>query len=231
MIMLSMFILFMAIICGAVLYRARGTAGEINLPRPLEQMGFCAVFLFTLGIGGVHALAVGIGYVVSVVATLTGHGLYFPSRKIEATEPERLDVIVSWLFGVDPRTADEYNPDWRGWNGWYFSNPMKANTWDTTIKPKLEKQMNDYGMTKLYWRCMCGMAVTGGAVTLAPGMALMIWHPLHGAIVALSGFISKPLGYAIGQYTPMRTDASEYIYGGIQWFIVAATAITLIGTV
>lgn len=223
MIILSIFILFMATITGAVLYRARG--GWPDIPRPFEQMAFCAVFLFTLAIIGVDWYSNGLSYVLAVVAVLTGHGLYFLDRNPRATEPERLDFIVKWFFGEDPRTAEFYKKHWRNHSSWYHINMPKTQEWLDDVQPQLIEEMNQYGMNKLYWRCVTGMAITGGAVSLAPGLVLMFVNPWAGVVVALSGFISKPLAYIVSYKIGEATEGGEFGTGGLQWFIVALVAV------
>ena len=115
-------------------------------------------------------------------AISTGHGQYFPDLQAKYLTPERLDFLLRPFFGKDPRTMPT---NWIA--GGTYATDADFYHWAIT----------HYGWDKLRWRCFCGMALTGLAVTLPAGIALM--NPL----LALSGIV-KALGYQISEDGAMR---------------------------
>lgn len=78
-----------------------------------------------------------------------------------------------------------------------------------------------------YWRCVAGLAVTGLAVTVLPGLLYGFWaDPLKGAVIAFSGAL-KPLGYMIGAFLEKRgvikheNVSGEFIRGFTGWGVLA----------
>jgi hypothetical protein len=164
--------------------------------RTLVMSGFviaCAPF------AGLWALAAYPG----VVGIATGHGQYFLAMTAKAIAPEFFDFIVSWLFGKDPRTSDEYKK-WRG-DKW-SSAPQE-------IKDKLHLEMQAYGHGRLYRRCVFGMFVTGTLVGLPAALVAFLFGNLYGGFFLLTGVV-KSLAYIIGWEVFKDTAPAEYINGG-----------------
>lgn len=83
----------------------------------------------------------------------------------------------------------------------------------------------DYGGN--YWRCVAGLAVTGMAVTLLPGLLYgLVVNPLMGAVIAISG-MSKALAYMIGWFLYEKnligrpTVIGEILTGAFGWGVLA----------
>lgn len=97
---------------GAFLYRWRGMAHPLKkyTPRPLSQIAFAlpyafAVYFYYYPITGNWAfLIAAAALIVTTLGILAGHGQYFLPSSIKAILPERVDFIVKWFFGDDPRT-------------------------------------------------------------------------------------------------------------------------------
>lgn len=218
------FMLFTAAVTGAVFYRMRG--GAPSWPRPLEQILFCTVFGVVMA-----ALAVAWGwqlaaFALAVVSCLTGHGQFFLEQTVKPIEPERLDFLLRPVFGRDPRTDERFQQYWDddgdGDTQWLEGYADAVDQISALIK--------DYGPAKLYWRSVAGMALTGGAVSLAPGLALMLaGHVPAGLAVAASGFISKGTAYAISHKLGQGTEGGEYGHGALQWFLVVLAAVLALG--
>ena len=71
-----------------------------------------------------------------------------------------------------------------------------------------------------YWRCVCGLVITGLMVTIPAGV---LYGGMEGAIIALSGS-TKGLAYMIGHALPVRspTMIGEILTGVFGWGILAA---------
>lgn len=223
---IALFLLFSATVAGAVIYRMRG--GWPSWPRPIEQMLFCSVFAFVCAALDAVWWHNGIGYALAVVAVLTGHGQFFLNMAIQAVEPERVDFILRMIFGRDPRT-DERFAEYRNYVDWYNKDPEKLKKFKEEIKPQIAQAVDEYGTKKLFWRCVSGMALTGGIVSLAPGIVLMISHFWAGLALALSGFLSKSLAYLVSHKLGFGTEGGEFGTGGLQWFIATAILILTAG--
>lgn len=100
---------------------------------------------------------------------------------------------------------------------------MKTEDYKDAMRD-LENDIDEfYGETLLFARCLMGMAVTGGAVTLAPGVAIAIYGDgLAGLAVGLSGFIAKPLAYYAAHILGRGTEWGEYGYGAAIWAVAGA---------
>lgn len=219
------FLIALFTFAGAITYRMRG--GKPDIPRPIEHCLFCfpafltPLFLHMSGSDSLEwstAFWCWLAYVVSVVAVLTGHGLYFLAMLARPQAPERMDFVLWPFFGKDPRC----NPIYRGW--WDY-NPAKAsqlqkNQYAHICKVLLPADIAAYGKTKLFWRCMAGFAVTGGIVTIPPALAILFLTPysLIALGVAIAGLIGKPLAYYISEKLGHGTEGGEYGFGGIVWF-------------
>lgn len=80
----------------------------------------------------------------------------------------------------------------------------------------------------MYWRSVAGMAVTGLAVTLLPGVCYgFMVNPLGGAVIAVSG-ASKGMAYMIGWALSRKglilhaTEMGEHLTGAFGWGAMAA---------
>lgn len=153
-----------------------------------------------------------------IAGIATGHGLYFLARSVKATTPEFFDFIVRAFFGEDPRTSRQFE-HLRGIAPEKLSPDQSA-----AIKSAMDK----YGMTKLYWRCVFGMAVTGSMVGLpAAILALYFGAYWQAALFALTGPI-KAFSYAVTWHLFKDTAPAEWLNGGLR--TAAALAALLIGT-
>lgn len=133
-----------------------------------------------------------------VVGIATGHGQYFLSLGIKflGDTKERVDPFVSLFFGKDPRTDERF----RSLSGAAQTNAIRS-------------AMNDYGMKKLYWRCVFGMFTTGTLV----GVPALVICLSFGAIIpaicfALTGVV-KALAYMAGYKFFKNTESAEYMNG------------------
>lgn len=201
--MIWTFLLLTSTVTGALFYRMRG--GEPDLPRPVEQVLFCLIFIVAMDVFGVGIWAGLIPFIIAVLITCTGHGQYFLSLTPKLIKNERIDFLLRPIFGHDPRDLV------------YAVSPQE-----------IDKLIDDYGREKLYWRCVTGMAMTGFLISLAPGIAVAFWHPLPGVLLALSGLIKAP-AYMASHRIGQGTEGGEWGYGGAQWFIGAAIIIIFTG--
>lgn len=204
------FTLFMMAM-GAYLYRVRGGSMWPRLPKPLEQL------LFSLPYGIVTGLqiadwydwqwGVGVGMAVWFITTgavILGHGPYFLSLTRVAFERERIDFIVTWLFGEDPRATKALKP-LRG---------IGANDLTDAQRAEIEAAIFAYGENWLYWRCVTGMALSGLVVTIPAGVATL--NPF----LALSG-AWKAVAYMIAKKADSDTEGGELLTGAFLWGAVA----------
>lgn len=215
--LIIIYMVFTAGVCGSVFYRMRG--GWPSWPRPTEQALFCSIFLFTLCLLGVPFWATAAAFCLAVLATLTGHGQYFLDGAKKAISPESLDRILNPIFGKDPRTATKYSL-WRGYEPGIIASAQNEKYKDAMIK--LEIELNQYGRSKLFKRNLAGLALTGGAITLMPGIMLIFnGQFLPGIAIAFSGFLSKPLNYYISHKLGFGTEGGEYGFGKGVWIVCA----------
>ena len=75
-----------------------------------------------------------------------------------------------------------------------------------------------------YWRCVAGLAITGLAVTVVPGIVYaIVVNPVTGTLIALSG-ASKALAYMAGFWAfndPNRaTTIGEILTGVFGWGVI-----------
>jgi hypothetical protein len=228
------FTILTAAVTGAVFYRMRG--GAPSWPRPIEQILFCIVFAVCMA-----ALSVPFGwqvlaFTVAVVACLTGHGQYFfkPESRVpnlEAIEPERVDFLLRALFGRDPRTDEKY-AKWREFDFMYDLEEygMTVENWRVAMT-EIEDDIDEYGHRRLFWRSVAGLSLTGGIVSLAPGLAIILTTPhiWAGLAIALSGFISKGAAYLISHALGKGTEGGEYGNGALQWGLAVLAALLALG--
>ena len=210
-----------AIILGAVWGRIDG-GGLVKMHEHVERalILFFPVLACTLFAGWWAFLAY-----AGMVGIATGHGQYFlirakkylgdkSDKQIESYE--RTNFLLTPFFGQDPRIDDKF----AGLSGAALTSALTA-------------AMNEYGMTKLYWRNVCGMLVTGQLFGL-PAMCLALWfgEPIAAALFALSGVvkaISYISGYAFfSKGEDAGTVVAEYINGGLRTALCVAAILTVI---
>lgn len=148
---------------------------------------------------------VSVGAYLGVVGIATGHGQYFLETTIKAMSAERFDFVVRLFFGADPRTAVELKP-WRG---------EKWNNAPQEIKDSLFLKMQDYGLSKLYWRNIFGMCVTGSLVGLPAFILAILYGQAVGVLFLLTGPI-KAFSYMFAWNFYKTTVTAEYINGGLR---------------
>lgn len=219
MITLSIYILFTSALTGAMLCRWRGSKEGIQLPRPLEQMLYCSVFLAAMVILQVPVYLHLPAYAISVVFCLMGHGPYFLDRMVKAFEREWPDFILNWFYGTDPRSWDKFK-QWRDFDRETATAEQQA-AYDAAMTD-IQDEMEEYGMDRLYRRCVAGMALTGMLVSIAPGLATMSVSVPAGIGIALSGALAKGNAYHWAFKWKFGTEGGEYGNGGLQWAFVAA---------
>lgn len=204
--MTTTFIIFTAIIIigvSAALGRADGSS-FLGLKNWVEKTIITLLLVWPLTqIAGIYGL---IG-MIGMAGISTGHGQYFLALSEKFVFPEKLDFVVRLFFGKDPRTAPHL--------GLY-----RGVVQQTTAK----KYMKEYGLKKLYYRCLFGLGVTGLAVGL-PMAGVCIWF---GSYVAAGLYgslaLAKPLAYFIGNkffYTEddAGSAAAEWINGGLRGLV------------
>lgn len=177
----------MAVI-GAITGRMDG-GGIVKTPEIVERLLCIALFpIACLFIAPVWWIVAFAG----IFGLATGHGQYFLARVNKQIEPEKVDFIVKLFFGDDPRTEFE------------------------TSAAARSTYMEIYGMTKLYWRCVFGMFVTGSLVGLpAAILAFSFGHIIPGILFASTG-LAKALAYIIGYELWEETEKAEYINGAFR---------------
>lgn len=207
MILFGILIAFYVVAAGAVLGRIDGSGDGVILVKDLPEWveRSLIMFFFVMAcapFAGAYALFSYAG----VVGIATGHGQYFLSRAVKymGRKPdgsrgtsERVDPFVRLFFGQDPRTDTKFNT---------LSGAAQTNA--------IRAAMNDYGMTKLYWRCVFGMFATGTLVGL-PALVVSVSFGayLPAVFFALTGVV-KALAYMIGYKIFNNTESAEYINGG-----------------
>lgn len=216
--------LLTAAVTGALFYRMRG--GAPSWPRPLEQMLFCIVFGVVMAAMGVPFWAQVIAYALAVAATLTGHGQYFLSMTVKPIEPERLDFLVRLVFGRDPRTDARFRQYWADDDN---DEPGWMDGYNDAVH-EIQGMVASYGPRRLFARCAFGLGVTGWAVSLAPGLAVMVFttHLWAGLALCLSGFVAKAAAYLISHAAGKGTEGGEWITGGLQWLFAVAIAMMVV---
>lgn len=150
---------------GSALYRHRGAKYKYKkyLHRPWNQILFAAPYALLCTPPNVDSWWIApIVLALATLGVLTGHGQYFLDRQLKDIKPETLDFLLVPFFGKDPRTENSVYG--------YMT----------------------YGDSKLYWRNVAGLSVTGAAITLPAGIALA------DPFIALSGAVKVPC-YMLGQ--------------------------------
>lgn len=159
--------------------------GPPKTPEIVERL---IVMLPVLAYGSLYGWVAMFIASVGVVGRATGHGLYFLARQIKATTPEFFDFILRPFFGRDPRTADEF-ADLRG---------LRVEEIPVERLKEINAAVDAYGYTRLYWRCVAGMSLTGLIVTLPlAGILIAAGEVLSPMIVLLAG-AQKGFSYIVG---------------------------------
>lgn len=185
---------------GAIFGRMDG-GGVLKTPEWVERSLIMLYFVAAcVPFAGWWALAAYAG----VAGIATGHGLYFLARQVKATEGERFDFIVRQLFGRDPRTAQEF---------WHLrgvaSDDLSREDYD-----RIQTAIYSYGRTKLYWRCVFGMFVTGQIVGLPAAILAACFGAWIPAALFLGTGLVKAVAYVVSYEIWGRTEPAEYINGG-----------------
>lgn len=175
------------------------------------------------------------GYIELAVAALSlfakslGHGQYFLSRAVKAIKPERIDLMLR-PFGSDPRTAKKYEQ---------FRGDSWKNATDE-VKAQIAADMKAYGMTRLFWRNVTGMAITGSLVTL-PLSGLLAYHgEVFAAVLAILAGTQKGLAYMLGYWAYTsgvyrkfpdflngETESAEFLNGFMMTLLLGAALMVL----
>lgn len=184
-----------AIFHGAVYGRLDG-GGITKSPEWVERSLIMFFFvLATAPFAGMYSLLAYVG----VLGIATGHGQYFLHRsaKYMTKTKERVDPVVKLFFGQDPRD-DEHFKD------------LPQN------HEEIVQAMDDYGMGRLYARCVFGMFVTGSLVGLPAFILCAVFgHAVIGSIFLLTG-VCKAVAYVTSYELWKNTEGAEFINGGLR---------------
>lgn len=143
---------------------------------------------------------------LGIVGPVMGHGQYFLARLVKYVSPERIDFIVAWFYGPDPRCNIKY----------YDSNHIP------TAMALLKQDMEAYGMDRLYRRCVFGMFV-GGCVIGLPAACVALWFGawVPALYLSLTGFV-KAGAYHFSYKFFKATEQAEWANGGGRSALAAA---------
>lgn len=165
----------------------------------------CSVF------AGLYSLTAYAG----VLGIATGHGQYFLARVAKYIEPEKVDILVRLFFGLDPRSEDRFKK----------LKGISQDALSSSERAEIEKAMHDYGMSKLYWRCLFGMFVTGTLVGLpAAAVAVYFGHYLYALLFGMTG-LAKSIAYAFGYEVFGNTESAEATNGGLRTLLCVAVVL------
>jgi hypothetical protein len=175
---------------GAIYGRLDG-GGTFKPPELVERILIMYAFVVACSIeaGAWSFLAAAGG-----VGIATGHGQYFLQLRRMFIRPEYFDFLLTPFFGKDPRTTQAV-----------ITLPENH--------PDIEKAVNDYGIKKLYWRCVAGMFVTGTIVGLPAFVILAFYVSPYSLLFLLTGVL-KSLSYMFAWRFFKSTVPAEYINGG-----------------
>lgn len=152
-------------------------------------------------------------WILTAAAKNTGHGQYFSLATVwKYIEPERIDPIVQLVFGPDERC-----------------DPSMKD-----VKPQYHNEPID---TKLYWRCVFGLAVKG-VLTALPAALCLGWVFVPSGLITLLGGALLPVGYMIGwalfpgnlfkDGTVGKATATGEVIGGTLAFLSCAISVFLV---
>lgn len=174
-----------------ILYRMHGGMPP-KLPWKFDEILIGAIiaapiyFMF----GWQSAIVVGLW---AAVLKVKGHGQYMNLKFLppwpRRIKPEDWDIFLKPVFGVDPRTTKDYG-------GLHHSTKAK--------------RIRDYGLSKLYRRCVAGLFISGASVGVGLSVVLALQGWLLMALAVFFGYgFSKAVAYPIGwkifpnsQYNP-----------------------------
>lgn len=194
---------------GAIFGRIDG-GGITKIPEWLERLLVMSAFVIACApFAGAWSLAALIG----TIGIATGHGQYFSSGTPKAVSPEKVDGVLTWLFGKDPRTSDEFK-QWRDDN--YINAPQP-------VKDKIHLIMQDYGRNRLYWRNVAGMFLTGQLVGLPAAILAVIFGFWPGLLFLTTGMIKA------GSYSIRNTEVSEYLNGAGRHIVCLIVIFAVLG--
>ncbi len=194
-ILLSLYTIAMGAICGRI--NGGGIPGFDRWTSRILIMIFFVIACAPFASGWAWLALLG------VVGIATGHGQYFLELKPKASSGERFDFIVRLFFGREPRTDNKFS-EYRD-DDWKYV-PQE-------IKDEIYLRMQDYGLNKLYWRCVFGMFVTGTLVGLPAFVLSMAFAEPVGFLFLLTGVV-KSLSYMAGYRFWKSTEPAEYMNGG-----------------
>lgn len=199
--------LFM-ILSGAILGRMDG-GGIVKTPEWVERS--LIMFFFVLACAPFASSWALLAF-VGVVGIATGHGQYFKNLTIKAIEPEKVDFIVSKIFGPDPRTSSEY-AEYRGKElpGFYYGK----------IASEIDGQER-----RLLMRNAFGMFCTGFLVGFPAFLLCMAFGQWYGLYFLLTG-PNKAASYML---LP-TTEYAEYANGAVRNAICFIVLINALGVV
>lgn len=187
----------------AVLGRADGSS-LLDLKNWVEKSLITLYFVLA---SAPHAGVWGLLSAAGMAGVATGHGQYLPAMSAVRVTPEKLDFVLLPFFGKDPRATG------------YVNTTTGAEQMSVA-----KKQMGEYGMTKLYWRCVAGMFVTGSVVGLpAAGIAVAFDEWVAAGAFSMTG-VAKAISYMIGNKFFGKNDdagsvAAEWVNGGLRGLI------------
>lgn len=188
--MIFLFSLLLSLV-GGVLYRMRG--GWPDVPRPLEQLAFCAILYVAMHFAGVNVWAALAAYAFAVGMCMKGHGHTMNySTPVNMDKLEDYEFFTKWLIGKVP----DY---------WY---KVIAHSFGGLIMTLLP------GMAVFFYEPVHGaiIAISG---TLK-GVAYMIGWFLHPA------YEDGPLKLRFGKFTIDSSTAwGEFLTGAFIWLVVA----------
>lgn len=120
----------------------RAVGAEWGVARWQEKLIIAALLIWPISyVAGAWSL-LAVPFIFAALGL--GHGQYFLNRQPKWIKAERIDFMLRPFFGRDPRTEDAANQN------------------------DIEMLMSEYGMKKLYWRCVAGMGLKGFVIGLAP---------------------------------------------------------------
>jgi len=193
--MLTFLLLIMSgllIPCTVLLYRMHGGA-EPKLPWKLDEILIgCVITLtcwaFTQDLF-VSSIAGGIGAILKV----KGHGQFMTLKFLPPIQrrisPETWDIFLKPLFGIDPRTTKDWG--------------------SLTDKVRVQR-IKEYGIGKLYDRCVTGLFLSGASVSIGLVGSLVYFNHYMLAVVCCVSFgLSKSVGYMMGWFIYPKGYSNE----------------------
>lgn len=196
---------------GALAARMDG-GGKPKTPEWVEKALVIFPFVIcTWPYAGYYCAIGGIG----LAGPAMGHGQYFLRRLGEAVAPERVDFIVRLFFGEDPRSRMEF----------YTLRGLDYSELSPEQRAAIQRAMDNYGMDRLYRRCVFGMFLGGCVIGLpAAGVALYFGAWLPALYLSLTGFI-KAAAYHYSYKIFKSTEQAEWANGGGRSALAAAAYI------